>query len=667
MADQRQTFRFRLPWQSVTSSQPPPLRPTTESRPSRPAPEIQTPAQTATAVPIRPPFRSVGIAPAVQPQAQVPQRTEPQPSSQFRTATELLQATPEPVPQSQAGGSVPSSPSRTSQIQPASGTSLNPPWSPSRLFSQPTGLTTSQPTGATTLQPTPEPAPQSRAAGSVPSSPTRTSQIQPASGTSLNPPWSPSRFFSQPTGVTTSQPTGATALQPTPEPAPQSRAAGSVPSSPSRTSQIQPASGTSLNPPWSPSRFFSRPTGQTTSQPTGATTSIQVVSQPTLTATQPPSFLPEKESKPVVSHPLSQEPQPKAQVPSEDIFVSQKQTPIETSSQLDGVVTRPTKVFLTTDQPQKTDSDAKTKSEEREGEKKVVRGITETQTKDLVSGAFQAKQKPKPEPEKEETFDRKEAIYPTSSSAKQISTTSSKHPKDKKISSKSTTQRPSTVVSDGAQLPLHEAVRGDIFKHLQKLTTSYPIDEKPVSVITIAGGNEGASMHLALESAEKEGRVHMQRGYKLSPTESTEATADGEESSKAKRSENPITKEKPPSRAYVNSNVQSVNNSILLDHSITERNPGVQLVLSNEEEEPVKSSTGKPEPLETRKAESNITPAEKHTYEPTVERQCLMTGLFMEPTPSDSDPENAGKPPADRGYETDSGGETDKDKEIGIL
>ncbi|KAG7986647.1 hypothetical protein I3843_03G091900 [Carya illinoinensis] len=556
MADQRQTFRFRLPWQSVTSSQPPPLRPTTESRPSRPAPEIQTPAQTATAVPIRPPFRSVGIAPAVQPQAQVPQRTEPQPSSQFRTATELLQATPEPVPQSQAGGSVPSSPSRTSQIQPASGTSLNPPWSPSRLFSQPTGLTTSQPTAA----------PQSRAAGSVPSSPTRTSQIQPASGTSLNPPWSPSRFFSQPTGVTTSQPTGATALQPTPEPAPQSRAAGSVPSSPSRTSQIQPASDS-----------------------------------PQLS---PHLLLPEKESKPVVSHPLSQEPQPKAQVPSEDIFVSQKQTPIETSSQLDGVVTRPTKVFLTTDQPQKTDSDAKPKSE---------------------------------------------------------------HPKDKKISSKSTTQRPSTVVSDGAQLPLHEAVRGDIFKHLQKLTTSYPIDEKPVSVITIAGGNEGASMHLALESAEKEGRVHMQRGYKLSPTESTEATADGEESSKAKRSENPITKEKPPSRAYVNSNVQSVNNSILLDHSITERNPGVQLVLSNEEEEPVKSSTGKPEPLETRKAESNITPAEKHTYEPTVERQCLMTGLFMEPTPSDSDPENAGKPPADRGYETDSGGETDKDKEIGIL
>ncbi|XP_041003866.1 proteoglycan 4-like [Juglans microcarpa x Juglans regia] len=493
-----------------------------------------------------------------------------------------------------------------------------------------------------------EPVPQSRAGGSVPSSPSRTSQIQPASGTSLNPPWSPSRnFFSQPTGLKTSQPTGATTLQPTPEPAPQSRAAGSVPSSPSRTSQIQPASGTSLNQPWSPSRnFFSQPTGLKTSQPTGATTlqsTIQESSQPTLTATQPPSSLSEKEPKPVVS---------------------QKQTPVETSSQLDGVVTRPKKVFLTTDQPQKSDSDAiggdaKPKSEEREGEKKVVRGITEERT----SAAFQAKEKPKPE--KEETFDRKEAIYSASSSAKQINTTSSKHPKDRKISSKSTTQKPSTVVSDGEQLPPHEEVRKDILKYLQKLTTSYPIDEKPVSVITIAGGNEGASMHLGLEWAEKEGKVHIQRGYKLNPTESTEATADGEGSSKAKRSENPITKENPPSRAYVNSNVQSVNNSMLFDNSITERNPGVQLVVSNEQKEPVKSS-GKPEALETRKAESNITPPEKLTYEPTVERQCLMTGLFVEPTSSDSDPDNAGKPRR-HGSETDSVGKTDKEKEIGIL
>uniref|UniRef100_A0A5B6YYC5 Uncharacterized protein n=1 Tax=Davidia involucrata TaxID=16924 RepID=A0A5B6YYC5_DAVIN len=176
------------------------------------------------------------------------------------------------------------------------------------------------------------------------------------------------------------------------------------------------------------------------------------------------------------------------------------------------------------------------------------------------------------------------------------------------------------------------------------MATGHPkqsMDEKLVSVITLAGENRGASMQLCSESAKRDGSVsvHIQREYKSNPDESLEATTDGEGSS---RDSNTINDEDQATKAYVNSNIQGINNSLVFNSSVTERNPGVHLVFSrNRTEESTKSSDNRTESLETRKAEFNITPAQKLTYEPVVKRRCLR-GLFMES--SDSDPDNPEKP-----------------------
>ncbi|XP_041008976.1 proteoglycan 4 isoform X1 [Juglans microcarpa x Juglans regia] len=606
MAEQRQPFRFRLPWQSAPAAPPPPPpRPSSESQPPGPKIETQTPAQSSTASIQRPPFRPAGIASSVLPptasqarvaQPQYPRSPTPSPTvaSKPRSAPQTRAEAPSPsraAPQTGASGSVPSSPSRTSQAQPASGTTSSP-------ISRPSSPLADRRT-------------------SQPSSPSRpTAQVQPTGTTKLQ----PIQESSQPSAAATQPPSSLSEKEPKPVVSrlstPPADRRTSRPSSPSRpVAQVQPDVTTKLKP------------------------IIQESSQPLAVATQPPSSLSEKEPKSVVSLPLSQEPQLNAaQVPSETISNSQNRTPIKTSSKLDGVTTRPTEASQTSP-TQKLDSnaiggDAKPKLEEREVGKEVVREIIEEKTngssyedptKKTITAAFQEKQKPKWE--KEESFDRKESVVATSSIPKQVNIASSRHPKERRSSSTLTTQKPS-VISNGEQLPLHEEVRRDISKYVQKLTTSQSDYKKPVSVITLSGENRGASMQLGLESTKRDEFVPIHRGYKLNSDESTEATTDGEGSSTDKRTRDPTPRENPPSRAYVNSNVQSVNNSILFDTSVTENNPGVRLVVSNKQEEP-------------HKAEFNVTPADKLTYQPTVRRRCLR-GLFMEP--SDSDPDNPEKP-----------------------
>lgn len=370
---------------------------------------------------------------------------------------------------------------------------------------------------------------------------------------------------------------------------------------------------------------------------------------------------------------LSQEPQSKAQLPSES-------TPIQTSSQPDGAATRPTIVSPTSRiaPPQKLDSTAiggnakplpeRNPKESEEG-KKVVREIIEekktsgpeeptkstitelitsaasaagTKTKDLLSSAFPGKQKQKEE--KEEAFDRKEAVLITSRNAE--------NRMDRK-----TRQEPG-VTSNGERLPLQEEVIKDISKLVQNLSTGNRTAENPVSVVTLTGENRGASMQLGSKSAKRERSVHIHRGYKVNPDESAGATTDGEGSSKVKKSKEP---QNPPSWVYVNSNIQSVNNSILFNNSVSERNPGVNLVLSRNPEEPINSDDKPGGTLETRRAEFNVTPSERLTYEPVVRRRCLR-GLLMES--SDSDPDNPEKPRR-HGCRVSCAAK-DSDKEIGI-
>lgn len=656
MADQRQPFRFRLPWLAGAPTAQPP-RPSTDSQPPRPRLETQTPARPTATVPVqRPPFRPAGIAPAQPPpsQAQVPQRTEAQPPSTTPAPTQPQVATQPSASQAQ----VP----QTTEPQPPSTTPATP---KPQVVTQP-AAPPSRPTPQALVEtPTPSDVTTESRVTSPPAPISRTAPTTPALA-SL--PRSPSRAEPQP------------------------RAAGPVPSSPSRTSQTQPTSRASPQPrPRTTSQASPPSRSSTQAQPTGPTTlqtTIAESSQPTFAPTQAPSLSEQEVPKPVVPQPLSQEPQPMAQVPSETTFISQELTATETSSQPDGEATRPTKVSPASDVIGDEEKHiTKRESEEREGGKKAAReiiaeektsgpgyekptkktitgplseaaSVSETREKDITRAGFQAQQEPKQE--KEETFDRKETIVATSSREKQIKIASPTHQKERRTSSISTTQRPSPI-SNGEQLPLHEEVRKDISKFVQKLATGHPTGDKPVSVITLAGENRGASMHLGLDSATREASVHIHRGYKLNPDESTGATTDGEGSSKDKRSEDPTTKENPPSRAFVNSNVQSVNNSILFNSSVTERNPGVQLVVSHTRQEPTKSN-GKPDSLESHKAEFNVTPSEKLTYQPTIRRRCL-GGLFLEP--SDSDPDNPEKPR--RHGCRFSRAQKDKEKEIGVL
>ncbi|GMP81376.1 hypothetical protein CsSME_00036113 [Camellia sinensis var. sinensis] len=128
------------------------------------------------------------------------------------------------------------------------------------------------------------------------------------------------------------------------------------------------------------------------------------------------------------------------------------------------------------------------------------------------------------------------------------------------------------TISNGKRGPLLKEIRGDISKFVHKIATQhpkFPMEKKPVTVITLAGENRGASMQLGAESTEKEGAIHIHVGYMIKPYENTEVTSDGEEGS-----EDSSTEEDQAEKAYINGNVQGINNSILLHSSITEKNPG---------------------------------------------------------------------------------------------
>lgn len=193
------------------------------------------------------------------------------------------------------------------------------------------------------------------------------------------------------------------------------------------------------------------------------------------------------------------------------------------------------------------------------------------------------------------------------------------------------------------QVPLYKDIEDDISTFVNRMAIGDPkssLNDRPVSVITLAGENRGALMQLGSDSSKGEGAIHIHRGYKINPDESPEATMDGEGSWKGKKSEDAEGKEDQPIKAYVNSNTQGINNSIVFESSIAEMNPGVDMIVTHAQKETTKSTDEK-RPLEVQKAEFNTIPSQKQTYEPHVRRRCL-EGLFLES--SDSDPENPEKP-----------------------
>ncbi|TXG52206.1 hypothetical protein EZV62_021375 [Acer yangbiense] len=610
MAEQRQPFRFRLPWLSAVTAPAPrptatqPSRPTAP-QPSRPTTETQATAQQTTNVPIqRPPFRPAGIAPA---QAQIPPRVEPQSPSPSRVAPESRVA------------SQPTSPSRATRA-------ASVPPSPTR------GRDTETRTG---FQPTTPPRPTTRT--QIPS------EIK-------SPPRPPTQFR-----------------------------AASVPPTPSRTaSQTQPAIQAEPQPRF-PARLISQPTGQSPAQPFSQLREPTQI-RPTLRAFSQPPSPPKETSEPLQS--LSREPQPKTQIKSEIVSESQYRTASETTFKPDRrAAAQPTQasggqVTATTvaaPGPERKSEDEKKAAKELMKEEKTNgsieeryghRAVTEmlaaagTRTKEFLGATFQSGEKKQ---EKQESFERTKPLTTYSSDEKQIKTVSSTPPKDRHTLGK-THQKLDTA--NGERAPLHKQIKEDVSKFVHKLTMGHqkqPMDGKPISMITLAGENRGASMYLGSESTKKDGSVPIHRGYKLNSGDVPESTTDGEGSSGGKKSGDSRTKEDQASKAYINNNTQSINNSIMFESSVNERNPGVRMALSYDLAEPTKSNV-KPDHLETHKAEFSVTQAEKLTYDPTIRRRCLR-GLLMEP--SDTDPDNPEKPR--RHGCLYNRGEKSNDKDLGVL
>lgn len=200
-----------------------------------------------------------------------------------------------------------------------------------------------------------------------------------------------------------------------------------------------------------------------------------------------------------------------------------------------------------------------------------------------------------------------------------------------------------SALTNGEHVPLHKIIRDDMSTFVNQMAigdTKRAIYDRPVSVITLAGENRGASMQMESNSSEKEKPVYIHRSYKINHDESAEATTDGEASSEGKNLKDAESTEDQPKEAYLNNNSQGINNSIVFNSSITEGNPGVHMVVTHAPKEPIQS-IDKTGPPQARKAEFNMTRSDKLTYEPTVRRRCLR-GLFLET--SDSDAENSEKP-----------------------
>ncbi|XP_027330173.1 proteoglycan 4-like [Abrus precatorius] len=250
---------------------------------------------------------------------------------------------------------------------------------------------------------------------------------------------------------------------------------------------------------------------------------------------------------------------------------------------------------------------------------------TTTKAKDSFAKVFRADKKP--HAAQRETVERKVMFVTSNPSGKDTRVVSSTEEGTRNVSSIT----PETSVVEKA--PLQKGIKDDITKFVHKLTASVhdptqPLDDKQFSVITLAGDNRGAKMHVGSESAKKDGSIHIHRAYKTDPEESNEVNTDGEENN-----EEDLEEDDEVGMAYVNSNIQSINNSLMFHGSINERDPGVQVTLPQKPSESIKPND-KPV-LKTQRTQLNINRAEKLTYQPTVKRS--LRGLFPEPNASGPD------------------------------
>ncbi|EXB91930.1 hypothetical protein L484_009023 [Morus notabilis] len=755
MSEQRQPFRFRLPWLATQPQRP---RPTTE--PSR------APLQPSTAIPIqRPAFRPAGIAPTQPPppQSQPPSKLEPQssPPTSSSAVTEAIKTSPSvpaakpPSPShatsespkitsestSSFGGTTkPPSPSfattdaltDTSQSTSSPSTATSKPQSPSREtteYPKASSQTASSPSATTAKKVLPSsttPESQKDTSKSTSSPPPANAKLPSPPRSTTESPKTPSRLASTPSSKTAKSPSHAVTdsqvnsqpVSPThsrtqskatiaalsPSKGDSNHKAGSLPPSPSHTtSQAQSEPGKSSQP-QSPSHLASPKTTSEVSSPSRRANQLEpeptagIVTQPpssrdksqainqdsssaSLASAQTQISAPQEESKKPTSQTSLQEPEPKVEITfetrekpnSQDDAMERDTTKV--SSPVKGITSREATVesvsFVATDQKPLPEAqgdieepeDRKEKVQEIPKEEKTTKAthgkepmqktfIEAPSTRRETKETHNVESKAPRRHQKQETLERKETISTTSYIGKQLKSFLPSQPIEGNTST--SFQKPFPFAEEEAA-PRQREIKEDISKLVRTLASGPHLDERHVTVITLTGDNKGASMHLSLEAVKKEGSIHIHRGYKTDPDESPETTTDGEVGINGKRFKEHMAL---APTACANSNVQSVNNSIVFEASVTERSPGVYLSSTQNTPETIKSNE-KPEFVQTRKAEFIPTPSEKLTHQPNVRRRCLR-GLFLESSDSDSD--NPDKPR--RHGCRYSCGERSKDKEI---
>lgn len=135
------------------------------------------------------------------------------------------------------------------------------------------------------------------------------------------------------------------------------------------------------------------------------------------------------------------------------------------------------------------------------------------------------------------------------------------------------TTRNGKTVENGKQ----ESVKKDKEVPQKKLSNSDNADDSGMSVLTLAGENKGAIMELS-PSRKTYSPQSLQKKRNPKPWSSED---DGEKSgSESGRKGDRMQNKSLPMNAFMNSNVQGINNSILHNASCTHHDPGVHLVFA---------------------------------------------------------------------------------------
>jgi hypothetical protein len=219
-----------------------------------------------------------------------------------------------------------------------------------------------------------------------------------------------------------------------------------------------------------------------------------------------------------------------------------------------------------------------------------------------------------------ETVERKIMFATSNSSGKDIGVLSSKDP------SSSISNQRNAPLSDEREKgnekekgPIQKGIKDDITKFVHKISASVqptqPMEDKKFSVITLTGDNRGATMHVGSESDKKEGSIHIHRAYKNESEESIDVTTDGE--GNTNNDEENSMEHSEVGKAYVNSNIQSINNSLMFHGSINERDPGVQVTLPKK---PSQTINRDEKDTHNQRTEFNVSRSQKSTFQPTVRR-----------------------------------------------